>query len=238
MVRRTSAHVGLSNERGDQSGAESRRAWKKVERFFRGRAFTHDVKQTLLTMPFPPATSLPDERGGIGEGQATVIGSFDAIYDRHVVFVWRTLRALGVSSSALQDAVQDVFLVVHRDLASFDGRAKVTTWLFGIARRVASKYRRARKPSDDLPAIEERLHAPGPTPFDEAALTEARAFLERILDLLDDKQRICFTLMEFEQMTAEEVASLLGINVNTVYSRSRRARIEFDRLVERYGIDS
>jgi RNA polymerase sigma-70 factor, ECF subfamily len=193
------------------------------------------VKQTLLTMPLPPATSLSTERACIGESQASVTVSFDTIYDRHVVFVWRTLRAFGVTGNALEDAVQDVFLVVHRNLASFDGRAKVTTWLFGIARRVAAKYRRARAPSDELPVIEERLHDPRPTPFDEAALAEAKAFLERILDLLDDKQRICFTLMEFEQMTAEEVASLLGINVNTVYSRSRRARIEFDRLVERYG---
>ncbi len=199
---------------------------------------SHDpVKQMLLAMPLPRATSLSTERACIDEGQTSVTVSFDTIYERHVVFVWRTLRAFGVTDNALEDAVQDVFLVVHRNLASFDGRAKVTTWLFAIARRVARNYRRARAPRDDLPVIEERLRDPRPTPYDEAALGQAKAFLERILDLLDDKQRICFTLMEFEQMTAEEVASLLGINVNTVYTRSRRARIEFERLIERYGID-
>ncbi|AKU95064.1 RNA polymerase sigma factor RpoE [Labilithrix luteola] len=163
--------------------------------------------------------------------------TFDAVYDRHVVFVWRTLRALGVTQSALEDAVQDVFLVVHRNLATFDGRAKVTTWLFEIARRVASTHRRTKRAGKDLPEVAEYLEDPRLTPFDEAALAEARVFLERLLDLLDEKQRICFTLMEFEQMTAEEVASLLGINVNTVYTRSRRARIEFDRLVKRYGVE-
>jgi RNA polymerase sigma-70 factor, ECF subfamily len=174
---------------------------------------------------------------GIEDDAANVVPSFDEIYERHVGFVWRTLRAFGISGSALEDAGQDVFVVVHRNLASFDGRSKVTTWLFQIARRVASGYRRTRAPSDDLSAVEEQVRDRRPTPFEEAALTESMLLVERILDRLDEKQRVCFVLMEFEQMTADEVASLLGVNVNTVYSRSRRARLEFDRLVARYGVD-
>ena len=127
-------------------------------------------------------------------------------------------------------------MVVHRNLASFEGRARVTTWLFEIARRVAANYRRSRAASEELWAVEE-LHDSRPTPFDEVAATEVVHILERILERLDEKQRVCFVLMELEQMTADEVASALGINVNTVYSRIRRARLEFDRLVARYGVD-
>ena len=67
---------------------------------------------------------------------------FRKIYDEHVAFVWRSLRRLGVAESSLKDAVQDVFVVVHRRLGEWQGRAAVTTWLFAIARRVASGYRR------------------------------------------------------------------------------------------------
>lgn len=171
-----------------------------------------------------------------GPREANVMASFDAIYNEYVTFVWRTLRAFGVPNGALEDAVQDVFFVVYRNLPSFEPRAKVTTWLFEIARRTASSYRRTRTTSGDLPVTDELLADPQPTPFDEAATAEAMKLVERILDQLDEKFRVCFVLMEFEQMTAEEIASLIGLNVRTVYSRCHRARVAFDRLVKRYGI--
>ena len=194
-----------------------------------------DVKETLQTIALPASTLMSTPRGCIDESHTHVGASFDAIYERHVVFVWRTLRAFGISGNALEDAVQDVFVVVHRNLASFEGRAKITTWLFEIARRVARDYRRERRSDEDLPITE--ILDPRPTPFDEAASAEAVALLERILDRIDEKHRVCFVLMELEQMTAEQAASLLGINVNTVYTRTRRARIELERLIELYGFE-
>ncbi len=191
------------------------------------------MKEALLTLPLlRTMASAPP----VDDHEAKGIASSEEIYDRHVVFVWRTLRALGISGNALEDAVQDVFVVVHHSLASFEGRARVTTWLFEIARRVASNYRRSRPPSEELSAVED-LRDPRPTPFDEAAATEAVQMLEQIIERLGEKYRVCFVLIELEQMSAEEVASVLGINVNTVYSRLHRARLEFDRLVARYGVD-
>ena len=68
--------------------------------------------------------------------------TFKEVYDEHFRFVWRSLRRLGVRESDVPDAVQDVFLVVHRRLAEFEGRSKVTTWLFGICFRVARDRRK------------------------------------------------------------------------------------------------
>ena len=67
---------------------------------------------------------------------------FKQVYDEHVAFVWRLLRRLGLPESALNDAVQDVFLVVFRRLPDFVQRAKLSTWLFRICMRVAKDYRR------------------------------------------------------------------------------------------------
>src|SRR6186997_1961399 len=72
------------------------------------------------------------------------IPTFDAVYTAHVAFVWRVLRTFGVAEPQLEDAVQDVFVVVHRRLSEWEGRAAITTWLFAIARRVASAHRRRR----------------------------------------------------------------------------------------------
>jgi len=71
--------------------------------------------------------------------------SFAQIYEEYFAFVWRSLRALGVSRSALDDATQDVFVVVHRRLSDFEGRSSLKTWLFGIACRVAANHRRSRE---------------------------------------------------------------------------------------------
>jgi len=80
------------------------------------------------------------------------------IYAQHADFVFRNLRRLGVHDSLIDDAVQDVFLVVHRRLGDFEARAQVTTWLFGIVLRVAQSYRRSamrrRARLSDAPSAE------------------------------------------------------------------------------------
>src|SRR5579863_6685531 len=72
-------------------------------------------------------------------GRAT----FQEVYRNHFRFVWRTLGRLGVREADLLDVAQNVFLVVHRQLSGFEGRAEVTTWLFSICRLVAKDYLRS-----------------------------------------------------------------------------------------------
>src|SRR6185369_8078226 len=64
------------------------------------------------------------------------------IYAEHTEFIWKTLYRLGVREHHVEDVFQEVFVVVLRRLSSFDGRAAMTTWLFGICLRVARGYRR------------------------------------------------------------------------------------------------
>src|SRR5262245_19722044 len=86
--------------------------------------------------------------------------SFKEVYDEHFRFVWRSLRRLGVPESDVADAVQDVFIVVHRRLGEFEGRSKVTTWLYGICYRVAHDRRRLahvrRRVDDDEGHLDDR----------------------------------------------------------------------------------
>jgi RNA polymerase sigma-70 factor (ECF subfamily) len=156
------------------------------------------------------------------------VPSFDEIYAAHFAFVWRILRTFGVAEAALEDAAQDVFVVVHRRLPEFEGRSAVTTWLFAIARRVAGTYRRKR-------TTETLADEPAGTADTFAALSraEATATVLRILDHLDEDKRIVFALVELEQLSVPEVARMLELNLNTAYSRLRLARQAFEAAVRK-----
>jgi RNA polymerase sigma-70 factor (ECF subfamily) len=148
--------------------------------------------------------------------------------------VWRSLRRLGVPDRLLDDAAQDVFIVVHRRLAEFEGRSSLKSWLFGIARRVAHDHRRRvsrKERTEELPEMLPDPHAG--TPAADAERAQAMRVLHEILATLDDDKREVFVLAELEQMTVPEISEAIGANVNTVYSRLRAARAGFEAAVQR-----
>ncbi len=161
--------------------------------------------------------------------------SFDAVFRDEHDFVWRTLRHWGVPDAALDDATQDVFMVVHRRLADFDARAPLRSWLIGIARRVASRHRaRAGVQSyREAPLEVVEPASPIPGPHSQAIRVEAVDFVSGFLDELPAKLRSVFQLCEIEGMSAPEVSDALKIPVNTVYSRLRLARTRFERALTR-----
>lgn len=150
------------------------------------------------------------------------------VYDRHAPFVFRVLRGLGVGDDRVDDAVQDVFIVVHRRLAEFEQRSSLTTWLYAIARRVASQYRRSAASRREGGDSELERVAGTQSPYDDAERAQAARLLAELLDELDDDKREVFVLIEIEQMSAPDVAGVIGIPVNTVYSRLRLARARFE----------
>ena len=160
---------------------------------------------------------------------AVATPSFDDVYAAHVGFVWRVLRACGVPPEQIEDAAQDVFVVVHRRLADFEGRAAITTWLFSITRKVATRHRRRAPLPPDPPSAP----AAAPDPFDQVARSEAAATINAILDRMDEDKRLVFALVELEQLSVADVARMLDINPNTAHSRLRLARAEFTAAVRR-----
>ena len=157
------------------------------------------------------------------------VPSFDDIYAQHAPFVWRILRTFGIGDAQIEDAVQDVFVVVHRRLPEWEGRAQITTWLFAIARRVASTYRRkgGAHPTEEL--VDE--HVGGADTFAAMSRAQAAATVVAILQQLDEDKRTVFALVELEQLSVPEVARMLDINLNTAYSRLRLARAAFELAV-------
>jgi RNA polymerase sigma-70 factor (ECF subfamily) len=147
--------------------------------------------------------------------------------------VWRLLRRLGVALSNLDDAVQDVFIVVHQRRAAVDGRASLRAWIAGIAVGVAANARRRQDTHAYEPLVDVTSDE-SPGPHEHTLRLEAREILDRLLRQLDDDQREVLVLVEHEGLSAPEVAQALGANVNTVYSRLRLARRHFEELLRTY----
>ena len=162
--------------------------------------------------------------------------SLEAIHESHADFVWCSLQRLGVRPPDLEDALQDVFVVVHGKLSTFDGSSRLSTWLFGICLRVASGQRRkAYRHRETWSADLEGAAGTSPDAEPEAALLEreARQTLEQVLDQLAPDRRAVFVMFEIEGIGCSEIADMLGLPLGTVYSRLSAARADFSKVALR-----
>jgi RNA polymerase sigma-70 factor (ECF subfamily) len=178
-----------------------------------------DVKTTASTLPLHA-----DAPAGLDVA---------SVHAAHGDFVWATLQRLGARDADLEDRFQEVFLVVHQRGAEFEGRSRITTWLFGICLRVMAAHRRRawvrrERVSDDLP---EARSTDAPDHDLEAA--DARRRLAEILDAMDLDRRAVFVMAVLEEMPADEIATILGVPVGTVYSRLHAARAQFESALRR-----
>jgi RNA polymerase sigma-70 factor, ECF subfamily len=166
--------------------------------------------------------------------------TFAEIYDSCFAFTWRTARRLGTPEANLDDVVQEIFMVAHRRLKEFEGRSSLKTWIYGIVFNVVRAHRRELGTKHPHTLHDERRADPdivvdtSDGPHEQATKSEAARVIDRFLEKLDDERRAVFVLAELEQMSAPEIATLLDVPLNTVYSRLRLARLEFSKAVARH----
>ncbi len=162
-----------------------------------------------------------------------------SVHDAHGDFVWDSLQRLGARDAELEDMFQEVFIVVHRGVGRFEGRSKLTTWLFGVCVRVVAAHRRRawfrrERPAPDVDDLREaRASDPGIMPDEALARAEGRRRLSAILDSMDLERRAVFVMAEVEEMPADEIAEVLDVPLGTVYSRLHAARKQFDQALKR-----
>jgi RNA polymerase sigma-70 factor (ECF subfamily) len=160
--------------------------------------------------------------------------SFAEVYRDYAAFAWRVLRRLGVREADVEDVCQEVFLVVHKKLPEFAHRSSLRTWLYSIAIRCASEYRRRAHVKREEPRSspgDSSIDAPQPASLAER---QARALLDEILDTFDEPTRAVFVLYELEELSMAEVADAVGCPLQTAYSRLHAARAEFEAAVKRH----
>lgn len=159
----------------------------------------------------------------------------DQVYEAHVDFVWRSARSLGVRELHIDDVVQEVFVVVQRRLAEFEGRSDIKTWLFGITRRVVRAHVRQLVRSRSQTEESAELADPSAACAEsQLAALEGAKLLYALLDELDPDLREVFVLTELEEMSGPAIAQALDLELSNVYARVRRARIAFDAVLKRH----
>ena len=160
----------------------------------------------------------------------------EEVHAAHADFVFRSLARLGVRDADLADMLQEVFVVVHRRLSSFDGSSKLTSWLFGICMRVAASYRRRAHRRYERPLDAESMahDADGAASPEQAAeASEARRKLELVLDAMPLDKRAVLVMYEIDGMSCAEIASTLEVPIGTVHSRLHAARAAFLAALKR-----
>lgn len=171
--------------------------------------------------------------------ESTDLGaSLGAVYAQHSALVFRGLRRLGVPEACLDDAVQDVFLIVHRRASEFEGRSTLSTWLYGIVVRVAKDYRRSQaRHAKRVELFESNLRSElltSESPADQAERRQANQVLHALLDSLDEEQRELLVLAVLEQLPVKEVAGVLGVRVRTCQRRLQAAHAAFERALQEF----
>jgi RNA polymerase sigma-70 factor, ECF subfamily len=189
---------------------------------------SHDFSPRVGGRPWPGL-----DRFGPALSQAPPLFEFGAVYRAHFKSAWRTLRRLGVREADLTDMTQNVFLIVHRKLPGFEGRSELTSWMYGICRRVALDYRRSARIRCEVLTETNTLEGLFAPDMHSDAPDALASVAEALLNRLSEKLRIVFVLFELDEMSAGDIAVLLDIPMGTVRSRLRLARTAFQHHVER-----
>jgi len=152
-----------------------------------------------------------------------------------VGFVWRCLKGLGLGPGALEDAAQEVFIIVHRRLPEFRGDSTVRTWLYSIVRNVASNHQRQLRRRAEVATPEAELPCPGSGPEGQLQTQQAAEFVQEHLRRLDEQKRELFILGLLEGLSGPELADALDLPLNNVYTSLRRLRLGFELALTQRG---
>jgi RNA polymerase sigma-70 factor (ECF subfamily) len=156
--------------------------------------------------------------------------TLEGVYREQFDFVFRCAARLGGPGIDPEDVAQEVFLVVRRKLRSFDGSAKLTTWLYAITLNVVRGLRRkARRQA----LLRLQLWPADEVAADRAEAVEAHRTVYQVLDKLAPKKREVFILADLEGLSCDEIASIVGVKTETVWSRLHYARKEFAAHLDR-----
>jgi len=155
--------------------------------------------------------------------------AFEELYRRHVDRVHRVVARILGPRGDVEDAVQEIFVQVHRSLLRFRGGSELTTWLHRLAVNVTTSALRQRLREPPPPAPGE----PDPGPGEQLEAREEVLALYRALDELPEHNRIAFVLFELEGMPLEELAEATGVPLQAAAARLRRARIAIARALGR-----
>jgi len=182
----------------------------------------------------------PSERELIMRARSGDENAFAQLVSAHASSVYGALRRFGLDAGEAEEVAQEVFLRAWRGLARFEGRAKLSTWLYRIAFNEAQRQLDRRRPPVVEPGPEDEdpivaiPDAPQLGPEAQALDQEFEATLERALGELPAEWRAAVVLRDIESLSNEEAATVVGVRQAAFKSRLHRGRMQLRALLEPY----
>lgn len=179
---------------------------------------------------------------------AAVLGGdtarFEEIVVRHQPRVFATARRYARREGEVEDIVQQVFIRVFQNLASWRSDAPFEHWLMRIAVRICydalrSHQRNREQSLADLTEDEQAWleHHAAATDDSGTDADAARSLVHKALEQLPPASRLILTLLEIEDRSVKEISTLTGWSIPLVKVRAFRARAEMRRLLSRMGLE-
>jgi RNA polymerase sigma-70 factor (ECF subfamily) len=168
--------------------------------------------------------------------QAGDDAAFEQLYARHQRPIYQYIYRRMANGSRAEELTQEVFMGLIRSRGTWRQEASFKTYLYRIAfNQCASEARRAdfraNEPLEHPDGTPRDVEAKGPTPDAEATRRQEAALVASALEALDDDQREAIVLREYQGLSYEEIAEVLGVAVGTVKSRIFRGKLELKRLL-------
>jgi RNA polymerase sigma-70 factor, ECF subfamily len=185
---------------------------------------SHDRRQHAVVAPGCWTLTDSEVVARVCAGEAHL---FEVLMRRHNELLYRATRAILRDDIEAEDVMQHAYARAYEHLATFERRARFSTWLTRIAvyEALARAKRSRRFVPLDSPAGDERPVASSrSSPEDQASDLQIRSLLEKAIDALSTETRVVFVLREIEGLSTIEVADCLGIGEQNVKARLLRAR--------------
>jgi RNA polymerase sigma-70 factor, ECF subfamily len=185
-----------------------------------------------------PGTLMNSDEDLIARVRSGDDSAFQAIFDRYarpiISFIYDMMNDRDLS----EELMQETFVRAYRNLDSLRGEARLSTWLFGIAKNVAREHWRARQRDSRKVEIDDEavteLRDEGLPPDDSLINKELNGVIRDALASLDEDKRLVFSLKIFQQQSYEEIAAVTGFTVAKLKTDLHRARLEMRRLIRPY----
>lgn len=160
--------------------------------------------------------------------------AFRTVFDHELAFVWNTLKRFGVAERDLEDVTHETFVVVARLLPTYDPARPIRPWLFAIAVRCASDYRKRSHNRHETLASPDIDPADPKTGVDDVlAFHQEQNLARRALFAVPEERRAVVLLHDFEETAMQDIADALAVPLKTAYSRLRLGREELIAAAKR-----
>nr|WP_263429548.1 sigma-70 family RNA polymerase sigma factor [Nannocystis pusilla] len=164
-----------------------------------------------------------------------IIQAVEQIYRQHSAFVWRMAKTRGVPEHSIPDLLQEVFISILEKFPSYHEEGRIRGWIYRIAdNHILMYFRkdgRARRRMDAYANAHDVYSKHDSGPDDIVFRNQASLIVQSFLSTISDETREEFFLCCIEGIPVSEAASMLRVNVNTLYGRISALRRRFAEFV-------